>query len=429
MNFHNKETKPGLKFLMITTFYPPYNFGGDGIYIYRLANELAKRGHKIDIFHCIDAYELLEKNGPKGEYHNHENITVYSFRSQVGMLSPLLTQQTGYSFYKRKKIKYLISVNNYDVIHYHNMSLIGLEALTFGQSIKFYHMHEYWLVCPLHMLWKYNRNVCNKRNCITCQIVGKRPLQLWRYSNLRERQLMHIDAFLSPSLFSEKKHHEYGLNAEIHHFPYFLPTSSNREDPIHNSAFKHHRPFFLFVGRLEKIKGVQNLIRAFKKYSKCDLLIAGDGEYESTLKDLAKNVTNIKFLGRLSYQQLRSLYQNAHASIVPSIWYEVFGIIIIESFANRTPIIVNNIGALPEIAEQSKGGLIYYSDDKLIEQMEKILQNPSLRDELGYKGYQAYKKYWTEEFHINQYYRLIKEVAEKKMAINPAIKGLLTKYI
>ena len=173
-----------LKFLMLTTFYPPYNFGGDGIYIYRLCNELAKRGHRIDIVHCVDSYNLLAKDGPKGEYPNHENITVYSLKSRVGFISPLLTQQTGYSFFKRKKIHALIAENSYDVIHYHNMSLIGLEALSFGKAIKFYTMHEHWLVCPMHVLWKYGREVCTKRDCIRCQIMGKRPVQWWRYTKL-----------------------------------------------------------------------------------------------------------------------------------------------------------------------------------------------------------------------------------------------------
>lgn len=48
-----------LKFCMITTFYPPQNFGGDGIFIHRLANELAKAGHTIDVIHDVDAYRSL----------------------------------------------------------------------------------------------------------------------------------------------------------------------------------------------------------------------------------------------------------------------------------------------------------------------------------------------------------------------------------
>jgi hypothetical protein len=44
-----------LRFCMITTFYPPYNFGGDGIFVHCLSNELARPGHYVDGIHCIDA--------------------------------------------------------------------------------------------------------------------------------------------------------------------------------------------------------------------------------------------------------------------------------------------------------------------------------------------------------------------------------------
>lgn len=416
-----KET---LKFLMVTTFYPPYNFGGDGIYIYRLSNELAKRGHEVDIVHCIDAYKVLEKKEPTEEYTNHKNITVYSLRSRVGLLSPLLTQQTGYSFFKRGKIKALIAKNKYDVIHYHNMSLIGLEALTFGDAIKFYTMHEHWLVCPMHVLWKYNREACTSRNCIRCQIVGKRPVQWWRYTGFMKKKVTHVDIFISPSLFTKRKHQEYGLTAPITHLPYFLPMSPTQHQSPENLSFQSKRPYFLFVGRLEKIKGVQHLIPIFRKYHQCDLLVAGDGEYASTLKDLAKDVSNIQFLGRLSYQDLQDLYRNTLAVIVSSICYEVFGIIMIEAFAHRTPVIVNNLGALPEVVQQSGGGLIYHTDDELIEHMERFRLNPQLRDKLGNNGYQAYRKYWTEAYHIHRYYQLIKDVAQKKQMTNPAFDAL-----
>jgi hypothetical protein len=50
-------TRP-LRFRMITIFYPPYNFGGDGIFVHRLSNQLARPGHEVDVIHCIDAHRL-----------------------------------------------------------------------------------------------------------------------------------------------------------------------------------------------------------------------------------------------------------------------------------------------------------------------------------------------------------------------------------
>jgi glycosyltransferase involved in cell wall biosynthesis len=223
---------------MISTFYPPYSFGGDAIYIYRLVNELAKRGHTIDVIHDADSFLLLEKNGIKGEFPNHPNVTVHTLKSPAGFLSPLLTQQTGAPFFKEKKLREILEHNQYDVIHYHNMSLIGIKALEVGNALKLYTTHEHWLVCPMHVLWKYNREVCTHRNCITCQLHGKRPPQLWRYTGLMPKMLRNIDLFISPSRFTLRKHQEMGMDCPMVHVPYFLPESKIE----HESETPHPKP-------------------------------------------------------------------------------------------------------------------------------------------------------------------------------------------
>src|SRR5439155_12427300 len=137
-------------------------------------------------------------------------------------------------------------------LHFHNMSLIRISALAYGDAIKIYTMHEHWLVCPMHVLWKFNREVCTKRSCITCQLIGKRPPQLWRYSGLFERMLPHVDMFISPSRFTLQKHHELGRNIPIVHIPYFLPKTESQSSEEVNESAPSDDPYFLFVGRLEK---------------------------------------------------------------------------------------------------------------------------------------------------------------------------------
>ena len=48
-----------LRICMLTTFYPPFNFGGDGIFVERLAGALARRGHAVTVVHSLDAYHFL----------------------------------------------------------------------------------------------------------------------------------------------------------------------------------------------------------------------------------------------------------------------------------------------------------------------------------------------------------------------------------
>src|SRR5260370_23565124 len=80
------------------------------------------------------------------------------------------------------------------------------------------------------------------------------------------------------------------------------------------------------------------------------------------------------------------LYRRAIAVVVPSICYETFGIIIIEAFSVKTPVIVNNLGALPEVVEDSGGGLIYSGPDELAAAMDRLANESGLRRKLGVTG-------------------------------------------
>jgi len=413
-----------LKFCMVSTFYPPYNFGGDGIYIHRLSNELARRGHHVDVVHCEDAYSVMQPGGVTGTYANHPNVNVHRLKSPASFMSPLLTQQTGAPVFKRKKLKRLLEEGEYDVIHFHNMSLIGITALSYGggKAVKLYTTHEHWLLCPMHVLWKFGREVCAKKSCTMCTIAGGRPPQLWRHTSLLEKMVRHVDCFISPSRFTMAKHIDSGLNIPMRHIPYFLPRVEEgvetefASDP--SNYGKGDRPFFLFVGRLEKIKGVQNLLPVFQERPDYDLIIAGDGEYRQSLEDFASGVPNIKFLGRVDQRQLRQLYRRSIAVVVPSICYETFGIIIIEAFSVKTPVIVNNLGALPEVVEDSGGGLVYSGPDELAAAMDRLATEPGLRGKLGISGQDAYLKYWDEDAHMAQYMGLVREMQKKRGASN-----------
>ena len=203
-----------------------------------------------------------------------------------------------------------------------------------------------------------------------------------------------------------------GLDIPIRHMPYFLPRRT--EEKVSETSKEQRRPFFLFVGRLEYIKGVHKLIETFRKNEQFDLLIAGDGNYRTNLEKQAEGCSNIKFLGRLSQDELADLYRSAIAVLVSSICYETFGIIIIEAFSHKTPVIVNDLGALPEVVEDSDGGFIYRNEDELITAMNKLAFDQDLRNEMGERGYQAYIKYWNEEPHLDQYLELIEDIRKRR---------------
>jgi glycosyltransferase involved in cell wall biosynthesis len=395
---------------MVTTFYPPFHFGGDGIFVKRLANELARRGHKVDVIHCVDSYNLLAGRKPEKDYDDHPNVTVHGMKSPFGKLSPLAAQQTGVPLFQASRIRQILE-QRFDVIHYHNISLFGPKVLEYGRAIKLYTMHEYWLVCPMHLLFKFNREACTQPSCLTCTLVHKRPPQWWRYTGLLERAVQSVDAFIALSKFSKEMHQQMNLKVPVLQMPSFVPASIESEKKIMEVQ---HKPYFLFAGRLEKLKGLQTLIPLFRNYSKAKLLIAGTGNYEAELKQLAGDTSNIIFLGYQTESQMQVLYKRALAVIIPSICYEVFPLVILESFGQHTPVIVRNLGALPEAVSESGGGIVYESDSELFVAMERFATDTIYRQEAGKRGFEIVQKRYTVEHHLENYFALIKQIAARK---------------
>src|SRR4029078_3402900 len=102
----------------------------------------------------------------------------------------------------------------------------------------------------------------------------RRHPHLWRYSGLFDRSLRHIDMFISPSRFTLQKHLELGRKLPIVHIPYFLPKTEPQSAEAVSQSGVTDESYFLFVGRLEKIKGLQNVIPLFKKLPQYNLLVA-----------------------------------------------------------------------------------------------------------------------------------------------------------
>jgi glycosyltransferase involved in cell wall biosynthesis len=409
------------RFCHLSTFYPPYSFGGDALYLYRLANALGRRGHEVDVIHCADSYHALQPQAPGRQFPNHPNVAVHTLRSRWGVLSPLLSQQTGGTWLKTDRIREVLLSKKFDVIHYHNVSLLGPKVLQlepdYRDFVKLYTTHEHWLVCPMHVLWKNNERLCEKPECFRCTLYFHRPPQWWRYTNLLEKSAAFVDLFLSPSRFTRQMHRDRGFRRPMEHLPLFVRPTSPASAPA--EASPHPRPYFLFVGRLEKLKGLQTLLPVFRNYPQADLLVAGTGSCEAELRRQAEGVPNVRFLGWLGQDRLEALYRHAIALLVPSIGYEVFGTVILEAYQQSTPVIAHALGALQEVVEESQGGFLYRSPEELLAAMDRLRSDPALRRGAGERGYRKFVELWSEEAHLDSYFRLLEETARRKFGCVP----------
>lgn len=400
------------KFCMVTTFYPPHNFGGDGILVHWLVQALANDGHQVHVIHDGDAYSLLAKGETPSPVPPPPGVTVHTlWRRALPGVQLLASHQLGRPIGAHRSIRTLIEGNNFDVVHFHNISLLGgPQVLSYGKGIKLCSMHDYWFVCPMHVLWRYNREACTRRTCLPCTLAGRRPPQLWRYTGSVSRAVGQVDAFIVHSNSSREIHAANGFPVPIRFIPAFVPAGGEPGGSAAAGRPLPGRPYFLFAGRLEKIKGVQVLLEVFRHYKAADLLIAGSGMYEDTLREMGHGLPHVQFLGRLDHARLRALYQSAIAVLVPSLCYETFGLIIVEAFAMRTPAIVSNRGALPEVIRSGGGGFVFQTPQELVEAMERLRTEPELRRQLGEEGYRNYLKNYTEEQHLKKYYDLIEEL-------------------
>ncbi len=399
-----------MKFCMLTTFFGAHSFGGDAAFVDRLSRSLAGHGHEVHVIHCRDAFEASRGLQTPRPYQPHPRVVSHGLESPFSVLSPLATHQTGLPLFKAREIRRLYREIGPDVVHFHNLSLIGgpgLLSVPAPGAVKLMTTHEHWLVCPLSVLWKHDSGVCETPSCTSCCVQARRPPQFWRKTALLPRSLRHLDALICPSRSTQREHRRRGITAPTVHLPYFLPDAYP-EGPLAPTP-RFDRPYVAAAGRLEKIKGFEDAIDAIRRLPHIDLRIAGSGAHEASLRERARGATNIHFEGRLDSSQVAALFRGAAAVVVPSRVFETFGYVVLEAFAEGTPVIVRDLGALPELVALSHGGLVFEDIDGLVRSIDRIIREPGLRRRLGSNGLAARKGIWSETVHLACYLDLIAE--------------------
>jgi glycosyltransferase involved in cell wall biosynthesis len=398
-----------LRFCMLTTFYPPWSFGGDAVQVRRLARALAQRGHQVTVVHSREGFRALAGGQEPAPPDRDAGVEVVPIDAGAGALSPLATYLTGRPLLARRALQRALSPG-FDVLHFHNPSLLGgPAALGMGEGLRLYTLHEQWLVCPTHVLWKYRRRVCERPQCWRCTLTYRRPPQAWRSTGLLDRAVAKLDALIAPSDTTATLHRRFASLVRIERLDHFIEDVGEDEGAPEPAA----EPYFLYAGRLESIKGVETLLAAFRRRRE-QLRIAGTGTCERALREEARDLPNVRFLGWVDEAELDRLYRRALAVIVPTRGHESFPLVLLEAFVRGKPAIVHRFGALAELAEQSEAALTYGSDAELDDAIDRLSGDAELRARLGARGRAAYLGRWTPEGHLERYFGLIAEAATRR---------------
>jgi glycosyltransferase involved in cell wall biosynthesis len=416
-----------LRICMFATFYPPYHFGGDGVYVYRLAGALARQGHEVDVVHSRDAHSIGASSLPMPKLAEQPGVRRIELKSKVPMLAALAAHQRGAPAFYEKQLREVVDSGNYDVFHYHNVSLLGApELLKMGRGVKLFTPHEYWLICPTHVLFRYDKEACEAATCLSCTLSQRRPPQLWRQGTRLADAMSHVDLMLPPSRFALERHRAAGFDVAMSVLSPLVPFVERASAPVVDSGA---RPYFLYAGRLEKLKGVQDLIEVFGRNDRADLCIVGCGTYEAALRKKAEGLSNVRFLGARHPDDLGELYRGAVALMAPSLCYETFGLTVAEASMQGTPSIVRRHGALAELTEDLRVSTVDGADLELgpaaagfsslsecSDVMNDLLDDTEARQGLANSARARAEALWSEDVHLQSYLSAIEQLLSRRGA-------------
>jgi glycosyltransferase involved in cell wall biosynthesis len=176
-------------------------------------------------------------------------------------------------------------------------------------------------------------------------------------------------------------------------------------------------PYFLYLGRLSKEKGIMELLNVFSGLKDIRLRILGDGPLKEKIEEKVKaaGLENIELYGHIDGVEKYRIIGNALAVIIPSVCYEVSPLVIMESFKIGVPAIVNNIGSLPENVVHGKNGFIYSSLEGLkrsvLDMLDLDVEKLSKISEYCRK---SYDEHFSSDRNLEELIRLYRKVLEEK---------------
>lgn len=228
---------------------------------------------------------------------------------------------------------------------------------------------------------------------VAAMLTTHRLLGAWRHN---------VDIFLAATAFSRERLVAGGLPAErVLVKPNFLAG-----DPPRRVAAPTG---FVFVGRLTVEKGIETLLRAWRRVATDEpLRVAGTGPLEGLVRTAAARDPRIDVRGHLDRAGTLTEMAGSRALIFPSLWYEGFPMTIVEAMAVGLPVIATRLGAMAEVVEDGVTGLLVPGGDDaaLAERIGWALANPAALTEHGRRARERFEQRYTPERNIEHLLRV-----------------------
>ncbi len=345
-----------MKILMVNKFLYPR--GGSESYMLYLAEHLKNTGHEVEFFGMFDENNTVGNS--VGMY--TQNMDFHS----KGLARFLYPFKIIFSFEAKRKIMQVIDDFKPDIVHMNNINFQLTPSIIYGVKKKgvplVQTVHDYQMICPNHLLYNFDKNIpcekcingsyinCIKNKCIhgstVKSIIGVIEGKL--YSLLKTYK--KVDLFVCPSTFLENKI----LSAK----EYFKGKTKTIHNFIDKEKFKDTNrktdSYIVFVGRLSKEKGIENIAGAAKLLPQYKFVVVGSGPDEDMLKD----IPNITLAGFLTGNELTELMGKAKVLLLPSVCYENCPLSILEAHSMGVPVVTMNSGGMAELVKDGITGTL-----------------------------------------------------------------------
>lgn len=199
-----------------------------------------------------------------------------------------------------------------------------------------------------------------------------------------------VDMFISPSTFLAKRAINFGIDPnKIYVIPHGINPPKNFEKFINNKIYtKDSKITFGFLSHITKDKGFILLVKSFEKlalkYKNVKLVVYSG--YDKKDKQISQAIQivnkseNMEYKGPFKSEEIGKVFRSFDVAVVPSLWNEIYGLVIDESFLYKKPVIVSDRGGMPERVSGGTQGFIFDPSkaSSLYQKMQLIAESPEI---------------------------------------------------